>query len=218
MIDVVRLTFNAFQENTYLVFDDTGECIIFDPGCSDADENAELSRVISERGLRPVRLINTHCHLDHIFGNKFVAETWGLGLETHQGEEVVLERGLRSAQMYGFPDFQESPMPSVHLNEGDTVSFGNTTLEILFTPGHSPASICFYNREQNFLIAGDVLFQGSIGRTDLPGGNYDTLMKSIETRLLTLPDHVEVFPGHGPSTTIGVERKQNPFILDWVKG
>ena len=212
MIDVVRLTFNAFQENTYLVFDDTGECIIFDPGCSDADENAELSRVISERGLRPVRLINTHCHLDHVFGNQYVANTYGLGLEIHALEQAVLDAVPAVCLMYGLPPAAPSPKPSRYIVPGEEVCFGQTRLQTFFTPGHSPGSVCFYCAEDDFVIAGDVLFYGSIGRTDLPGGHHDTLIESIQSQLMPLPDQTRVYPGHGPATSIGFERMHNPFL------
>ncbi len=212
MTNVVRLTFNPFQENTYLVHDETGACAIFDPGCYDAAERDILVSEIERRDLRPVRLINTHAHLDHVFGNRFVAEKYGLGLEIHRGELPVLEAAPRAAMMYGLPVPEPSPEPEAFLEEGDTLSFGHTTLHILFTPGHSPASLSFYHKEAGFVLAGDVLFQGSIGRTDLPGGDLSTLLASIREQLLTLPDACVVYPGHGPPTTIGEERRSNPFL------
>lgn len=212
MTDVVRLTFNAFQENTYIVFDDTGECVIFDPGCADADEKAELSRVIRERGLRPVRLINTHCHLDHVFGNRYVADTYGLLLEFHALEQPVLDAVPQVCLMYGLPPAEPAPARGPYLKEGEEVRFGNTRLQLRFTPGHSPGSLCFYCAEDDFVIAGDVLFYGSIGRTDLPGGDHNTLIQSIQTELMTLPDNTRVYPGHGPATSIGFERLNNPFF------
>lgn len=212
MAQVVCLTFNPFQENTYLVYDNTKECIIFDPGCLDQREKAELTSTIERLKLRPVRLINTHCHLDHIFGNRFVAEKYGLSLEIHSGEIPVLERAPQAAMMYGIPYPELSPAPGDFIEEGDIIEFGNTKLKAILTPGHSPASLCFFCREHNFLIAGDVLFYGSIGRTDLPDGDYDTLIESITDKLLPLGDEVKVYPGHGPSTTIGFERLNNPFL------
>ncbi len=212
MAEVLSLTFSPFQENTYVVYDDTGECIIFDPGCFDDREKAILRQQISERNLEPVRLINTHCHLDHVFGNRFVADTYELTLEIHQLELPVLQAVPQVCQMYGLPVPDESPMPGVFLKEGEVVEFGKTRLEMLFTPGHSPGSLSFYCREDGFVIAGDVLFQGSIGRTDLPGGDYDTLIRSVKEQLLPLGDDVTVFSGHGPATNIGVERQTNPFL------
>lgn len=209
---IAIFTFNPFQENTYVVYDETGECVIFDPGCYEAHERIELANFISENKLQPVRLINTHCHIDHVFGNKFVADTWSLELEIHKGELPVLEAVPQISQMYGIPMGQPSPAPGKFIEEGDVIEFGETRLEAIFTPGHSPASLSFYCPDGNFLIAGDVLFRESIGRTDLPGGNFETLIASIQNKLFPLGDDVKVFPGHGPSTTIGFERKHNPFL------
>jgi glyoxylase-like metal-dependent hydrolase (beta-lactamase superfamily II) len=212
MAQVVQMTFNPFQENTYVVYDETGECVIFDPGCFEAHEKQALRKKIEELNLRPVRLINTHCHLDHVFGNKFVAETYKLPLEIHALEGPVLASVPMVCQMYGLPLPEESPEPGKFLKEGETITFGNTVLKMLFTPGHSPGSLSFYCAEDKFVIAGDVLFYGSIGRTDLPGGDHDTLINAIKTQLLPLGDDITVHPGHGPATRMGYERKNNPFL------
>ena len=212
MAEVIKLTFNPFQENTYIVYDDTKECVIFDPGCFEEHEKRELSRTIEERELKPVRLINTHCHLDHVFGNRYVADTYQLPLEIHAFELPVLQSVPQVCQMYGLPLPEESPTPSQFLKEGTTLQFGETQLELLFTPGHSPGSLSFYCAADQFLIAGDVLFYGSIGRTDLPGGDYNTLIASIKNELLTLGDDITVYPGHGPATRTGYERRNNPFL------
>jgi glyoxylase-like metal-dependent hydrolase (beta-lactamase superfamily II) len=212
MAEVVQLTFNPFEENTYLVYDDTRQAVIIDPGCCNTLEQQQLIREIERLGLQPLRLINTHCHLDHVFGNHFVAEKYNLSLEIHSGEIPVLEFAPTAARLYGVPYPEISPAPGNLLEDGDLITFGNTQLEVLLTPGHSPASLCFFCAESNFLIAGDVLFYGSIGRTDLPGGDYDTLIESIKTRLLHLGDEVVVYPGHGQATTIGFERRHNPFL------
>ena len=209
---VAKFTFNPFQENTYLVYDETKECVIFDPGCYTQAEKDELKRFIDEKELKPVRLINTHCHIDHVFGNKFVAETYELPLEIHKGELPVLEALPQVAMKYGIPLPDPSPPAGGFLKEGEVVEFGNSRLEILFTPGHSPASISFFCRASKFVIAGDVLFYGSIGRTDLPGGNFDTLIASIKTQFYPLGDDVTVWPGHGPETTVGFEKTSNPFL------
>jgi glyoxylase-like metal-dependent hydrolase (beta-lactamase superfamily II) len=211
MAEVHFFTFNDFQENTYIIHDETNDCIIIDPGCNTTQERAQLKNYISEHGLKPVRLLNTHCHIDHILGNAFVADTYGLKLETHAGEIPVLESGKMIAQMYGI-SYDYSPDPEKLLAEGDLVTFGQTTMQVLFTPGHSPASICFYQPHERWIIAGDVLFYESIGRTDLPGGDHQTLLDSIRTQLFVLEDDVRVFPGHGPATLIGHERKFNPFL------
>ena len=212
MTQVQVFEFNPFAENTYVVYDETGECVIFDPGCFEESERIALQGFIRKKQLRPVRLINTHCHLDHVFGNPFVARTWNLEMEIHRGEIPVLDRFVPVCQMYGIPVQETQPVPGRFLETGDVVTFGNTKMEVLFTPGHSPASISFYCPEAAFVIAGDVLFFESIGRTDLPGGDFDTLIQSIRTQLFTLPGETLVFPGHGPSTTIRHEMEENPFL------
>lgn len=218
MAQVHFFTFSPFAENTYIIYDETKECIIIDPGCYTPEERQTLSDFIYKNELTPVRLINTHCHLDHVFGNHYVAKTYQLALEIHQGELPVLESVPAIAQMYGIPNIQQSPDPDPEkfIQEGDIIEFGQTSLTTLFTPGHSPASVSFYCAQDGFVIGGDVLFQGSIGRTDLPGGNYDTLMQSIKDKFLTLPDQTIVYSGHGNPTSIGVERTRNPFVLEYL--
>jgi len=212
MTQVQVFEFNPFAENTYIVYDETGECIIIDPGCYEERERGALQAFITQKKLRPVRLINTHCHLDHVFGNAFVARTWNLDLEIHRGEIPVLDRFPIVCQMYGVPINEIQPPAGRFLEAGDVVSFGETRLEVLLTPGHSPASISFYCKEDSFVIAGDVLFYEGIGRTDLPGGDFDTLVRSIRTQLFTLPGETLVYPGHGPSTTVRHEMESNPFL------
>lgn len=212
MTQVQVFEFNPFAENTYVVYDETGECAIFDPGCYTARERQTLVSFLSANKLRPVRLINTHCHLDHVFGNRFVHTTWDLGLEIHRGEVPVLERFPITCQMYGIPDAEPSPAPARFIEAGEVVSFGASRLEVLFTPGHSPASLSFYCREAGFVLAGDVLFFEGIGRTDFPGSDHATLLDSIRTQLFTLPDETLVCPGHGPTTTIRHEKEYNPFL------
>ena len=209
---VQTFEFNPFAENTYVVWDATKECAIFDPGCYTQEERMLLLKFISDNGLNPVRLINTHCHLDHVFGNKFVADTWGLALEIHAAELPVLERFPQVCQMYGIPNVEASPMPGAFLAEGREIAFGETILHMLFTPGHSPGSLSFYNKKEGYVLAGDVLFYESIGRTDLPGGDFDTLIHSIRTELFALPGETLVYSGHGPTTTIRHEKEYNPFL------
>lgn len=208
---VKAFVFNSFQENTYLVYDDHKSCIIFDPGCNTADERAQLSNFILREELNPIALINTHCHIDHVLGNWFVHEKYGLKLQAHKGETPVLDSCTNISNLYGVP-YTKSPDIEIFLDESDTLWLGHQSFKILFTPGHSPASICFYNETNKILIGGDVLFQRSIGRTDLPGGNFDVLARSIKEKIYTLPDDTMVFPGHGPSTTVGEEKKLNPFV------
>lgn len=213
MARVVKFTFNPFQENTYLVTDDSKECIVFDPGCLQAAEKQELAQYIEQEKLKVVRLINTHCHLDHVFGNHFIKEKYQVELEAHRGEQVVLDAALPSANMYGIPYPEPSPPITKFIEEGDIITFGNDTqLEAIFTPGHSPASLSFYCKEGGFIIAGDVLFQNSIGRTDLPGGDYNTLISVIKNKLFALGNDVVVYSGHGGETTIGKEKLFNPFL------
>lgn len=210
-LKIQSITFNPFEENTYIISNDNGECIIIDPGCYDQPERDELARIIKDAGWTPTRLINTHCHIDHILGNAFVANTYNIGLEIHQGELPVLQSGNAVAGMYGVP-YQTSPTPVSFLDETTELIFGGVQVKILFTPGHSPASICFYNATDGWLVGGDVLFHESIGRTDLPGGDHATLINSIRTKLFPLPDEIIVYPGHGLQTTIGYEKMFNPFL------
>lgn len=174
-------------------------------------ERAELKSFIEDHRLKPVRLINTHCHIDHILGNAFVAKEWNLGLEIHKGEIPVLESGTMVSGMYGVP-YEPSPAPASFLEEGDKIVLDGHELEVLFTPGHSPASICFYNAADGWVIGGDVLFYESIGRTDLPGGDHATLLKNIREKLFVLPNDTTVYPGHGQETTIGYEKMFNPWM------
>lgn len=217
MTQVESFVFSPFAENTYVLHDETKECVIIDPGCYSPAEENELVKLIDSLTLKPVKLLNTHCHIDHVFGNKFIAEKYDLTLETHKGEIPVLEALPQYSQLFGV-ESAPSPSPGVLLEEGDTIRFGNTELEVLFTPGHSPASISFYNRRDGFIIAGDVLFKGSIGRTDLPGGDLNILMESISEKLYKLDDSVIVYNGHGPETTIGAEKATNPFVRAYLEG
>lgn len=211
-MEIHQITFNTFQENTFILWDNTGDCIIIDPGCYERNEELELVDFINKNNLNPVKLINTHCHIDHILGNKFVSEKWDLELYMNKIDLPLLEGSGDIARMYGFENYKGSPYPKHYLEEGDILEFGESKLEILFTPGHAPGHICLFNKEEGFIVSGDVLFNGSIGRTDLPGGDFDTLIESIKTKLMTLQDETIVYCGHGPSTSIGRERLSNPFL------
>lgn len=212
MISLKTFTFNPYRENTYILFDETKECVIIDPGMYDGEEQNKLVSFVKDNGLKPVVLLNTHCHIDHVLGNKFVFDQWGLKPQFHKGELPVLEAVVSYAPQMGF-NYEMSPLPDVFLSETGTVKFGASELSIIFAPGHSPAHLCFYAKNENFLIGGDVLFFESIGRTDLPGGNHAQLIESIKTNLFVLSNECEVFPGHGPSTTIGYEKSHNPFLV-----
>lgn len=211
MLHIHPFTFNPVQENTYVLYNEKGAACIIDPGCYFSSEEQALHGFIQDNKLTPVLLLNTHCHLDHIFGNRFVHQTWGLELHLHRLEKAVLDHGPATAQAWGL-SFVNYDGPLNYLNEGVPILIGDEALDILLTPGHSPGSVCFYSKAHKFLIGGDVLFNGSIGRTDLPGGDFKTLEQSIKTKLYTLPEDVIVYPGHGPSTTIGDEMKTNPFV------
>ncbi|MAX68903.1 MAG: MBL fold hydrolase [Flavobacteriales bacterium] len=211
-MEIHQITFNTFQENTFILWDNTRDCIIIDPGCYEKNEEQELVDFINKNNLNPVKLINTHCHIDHILGNKFVSEKWGLELYINKIDLPLLEGAGDIARMYGFENYKGSPYPKHYLEEGGILEFGESKLEILFTPGHAPGHVCLFNTEENFIISGDILFNGSIGRTDLPGGDFDTLIESIKTKLMSLKDETIVYCGHGPSTSIGRERISNPFL------
>ncbi|MBN8702219.1 MAG: MBL fold metallo-hydrolase [Bacteroidetes bacterium] len=211
MTTIQTFTFGPFQENTYILSDETKQAILIDAGCFESSEQQALASYIKDNKLNLVKLINTHGHVDHVIGNKFVYDTFGLSTYIHKLDLPVLEALPRVAQMYGF-HAEAPPAPAGFIDEGDQIVFGNTVLDILFTPGHSPGSVCFYHKAEQYVIGGDVLFYGSIGRTDLPGGNHAALITSIKTKLLTLDDTVKVYSGHGPVTNIGFERKNNPFL------
>jgi len=211
MTQIECFTCNPYQENTYLLYDDSAECAIIDPGMYTGDEQNQVLKFIAENKLKPVLLLNTHCHIDHVLGNKFIYDTYGLLPQFHKGEEIVLNAVVSYAPQMGIR-YEVSPLPEVYLPESGVISFGETELELIFSPGHSPAHLCFYNKADRFLIGGDVLFYQSIGRTDLPGGDHDLLLKNIREKLFILPDDCRVFPGHGPATTIGFEKQFNPFL------
>ncbi|MCW3126375.1 MAG: beta-lactamase domain protein [Bacteroidetes bacterium] len=187
------------------------ECTIIDPGCANAREREQLISEISRMELKPVRLLNTHCHVDHIPGNPLIANTYNIGLEVHPLEEQVLREAPSFGDMFGI---EMDTMPPImgFLNEGDEVRFGNTTLQVIFTPGHSPGSISFYNPIDKYVVSGDVLFYQSIGRYDLPGANGDVLFHTLTEKMMKLPDDTRVYSGHGRDTTIGFERLHNPFL------
>ena len=210
MIQVHAFTFNPFEENTYVLYDETQEAVIIDPGCFEKEEQAELVEFIDAKKLKVKLLLNTHCHIDHVLGNYFVKEKYKVPFLIHKNDDPVLRSVKAYAPSYGFNLYREV-LPDGYLAEGNTVSFGNTTFDILFLPGHAPGHIGFYHKASHSLLSGDVLFEQSIGRTDLPGGDFNTLIKSIHQKIFTLPDNVVVYPGHGNTTTVGEEKISNPF-------
>jgi hydroxyacylglutathione hydrolase len=211
MLKVKAFVFSPVQENTYVVYNEEKLCCVIDPGCYFSSERKELLSFIQDNGLTPKYLLNTHCHLDHVFGNKFIADTFHLLLHIHELETGVLAYAPVSGEQWNLP-FEKYSDKLVYLAEGDVIRLGADELKVLFTPGHSPGHICFYAEADGFIVSGDVLFRGSIGRTDLPGGNFETLEKSIMDKLYVLPDNVTVYSGHGESTTIGYEKKHNAYV------
>ncbi len=212
MLTVKSFEFSPIQENTYVLYNEFSDCIIIDPGCYYDAEKDELVAFLTDNKLKPIMLLNTHCHLDHVFGNKFIAEKYSLTLHMHANEKPVLAYAPTSGLMYNMP-FDNYEGDFIYLNEGDTIKLGDDELNILLTPGHSPGSLSFYSAKNNFIISGDVLFKNSVGRSDLPGGNHEQLIKSIQEKLLVLPAESAVYSGHGQTTTIGYEKKNNPYLV-----
>jgi glyoxylase-like metal-dependent hydrolase (beta-lactamase superfamily II) len=211
MLQVKSFVFNPFQENTYVLFDETNEAVIIDAGCYSISEFNLLRDFIASKKLDVKHYLNTHCHIDHILGNIFVCKEYNLNTKYSEEEVPVFNSGNNVAKLYGL-NYMEGPMCTDFIREGDTINFGNTLLDLIHLPGHSPGSIGFYAQSNKVIICGDVLFQGSIGRTDLPLGNHEDLLLSIQTKLFTLPHEVKVYSGHGNATSIGEEIKYNPFF------
>ncbi len=197
--------------NTYILYDETNECIIIDAACVEESEQKQLSDFFVNNKLKLTRNINTHCHIDHVLGHDFIASNYGIFPEYHQASNPFFVTLRETAVNFGYR-IDRIPSAKGYLHDGDLIKFGNSELKVIYTPGHADGSVCFYQQDQGFVITGDVLFRESIGRTDLPTGNYNILMKSIKEKLFTLPDDVVVYPGHGPETTIGYEKLNNPFI------
>ena len=210
MVEIKSFTFNPFMENTYVLFDETKEAVIIDPGCYEPEEKKLLMDFIKEERLKPKFLLNTHCHIDHVLGNAFIRESFGIPLMIGENEVETLKAVESYASSYGFQGYQSTQADSL-LKDGDTVVFGDTTLSHVFVPGHAPGHIAFYDDTKTFIIGGDVLFDGSIGRTDLPGGDLDTLINSIHSEFFKFPEETIVYSGHGMPTTIGKEKASNPF-------
>lgn len=207
------MTFSPIEVNTYIISDETTECAIIDCGCYDRKEFSKLENFISEKSFKPVLLLNTHCHLDHVFGNRFMLKKYNLATLCSTEEEPNRENAVKHAIMFGL-SMEAPPVPAGFIGEGQKVTFGNTDLIILHVPGHTRGSLAFYNPESKAVFTGDALFAGSIGRTDLPGGDFNTLINSIRTKLFTLPGDTAVYPGHGERTTIKREIDTNPFFIN----
>ena len=209
---IKTFTFNPFQENTYLLYDETKEALLVDAGCISDTEKLVLKRFIEENSLILKRVINTHLHLDHQFGNKFIFNTFGLKPEACQEDEFLLDNVVAQARSFGFTIEEEAQTLGAYIVEDQEIKFGNSCLKSIHVPGHSPGSMVFYSEKDGFLLVGDVLFRGSIGRTDLPKGDYATLIQGITKKLLPLPDSTVVYSGHGTTTTIGYEKSNNPYL------
>jgi hydroxyacylglutathione hydrolase len=209
MVHVEQFTFNGFQENTYVLFDENGKGVIVDPGCYERQEESDLLSFIEQRQIEIVAVLNTHAHIDHILGNQFVTSHFGVDLYLHEKDLNTLRSVESYAHVYGFNAYKVSPEPTQFLEDGQMLSFGEIDLKVLFTPGHAPGHVVFYCEKGKFVINGDVLFQGSFGRVDLPGGDLETLKKSIFNIMFKLPEETVVYCGHGPSTTIGQEKRFN---------
>ncbi|MFZ9044662.1 MAG: MBL fold metallo-hydrolase [Cyclobacteriaceae bacterium] len=208
---IQTFVFNPFFENTYIVTDDTREAVIIDPGCYEDYEKQELVSYIGENKLKPVAIWNTHCHIDHVLGNAYCARHFNIPLLVPEGEKPVLDSVPAYSSNYGFQQYEIAEVNEWIPNKG-ILSFGTTQLDILYAPGHSLGHLMFLERKTNQLIAGDVIFRESIGRTDLPGGDYATLERSIREQVYTLQEDVVIYPGHGPTTTVGHEAIHNPFV------
>jgi len=209
---IKTFTFNPIQENTYLVYDETNEAVVIDAGCVSEIEKRALKNYIEDNELMLKRVLNTHLHFDHQFGNKFLFNTFGIKPEAGEEDEYLLENVISQTRSFGMAVDEEAQPLGGYITDNQEIKFGNTTFKALHVPGHSPGSMAFYDEKEGVLFAGDVLFRASIGRTDLPKGDYATLILSITNKLLPLPDSTVVYSGHGPATTIGFERKNNPFL------
>lgn len=211
-MEIKLFEFNPVAENTYIVYDDTQECVIIDAGCFYPDEKNTLLDFILNNNLVVKHVLNTHLHFDHVFGNTFVYEQFGLQPEANKKDEFLLEAMPAQLRMFNLPQVGATPGIGTYLQDGDIIKFGKQEFLVLEVPGHSPGSIAFYDKKNNCVFVGDALFRGSIGRTDLAGGNHDQLLYSIRTKLFTLPADVKVYSGHGAQTTIGLEIQTNPFF------
>jgi hydroxyacylglutathione hydrolase len=208
---VNRFVFNSFGVNTYVLTDNTGKCLIVDPACQSKQEENELASFLADNNLQPTGMVNTHFHIDHIVGNTFICNTFNLRPQCHKGSKMFWETAVEFGSVFGIK-VENLIIPSDFIEDGDSIEFGSSSVQVLYTPGHADGSVCLVNHDERYVIAGDVLFRDSIGRTDLPTGNFDVLYQSITSKLFTLPDDYVVYPGHGPETTIGYEKLNNPFL------
>ena len=214
MIEIKIFPHNLYQMNAYLLYDESGEGVLIDAGNSNDEELQEIVNFTEQKDIQLKMLLNTHAHIDHIVGNDAIIEKFGLKLYAHKAGLNFYKTISQYGSALGF-SISQTHLPDVFIKDGDDLEFGNTKLKVLYTPGHADGSICFYDAENKYVVVGDVLFQQSIGRTDLPTGDFDILAESIRSKLYTLPDETTVFPGHGPSTQISYEKMDNPFVSAW---
>lgn len=208
---IKKFTFNPVSVNAYLLWDETLEAVLIDPACFYPEEELELSRFVEKEGLKIVHILNTHGHFDHLMGNSFASVKWNLKIKIHPGDALMPGQARQHAVLFGIT--MKNPASETEpLQEGDLIRFGKSALRVIHVPGHSPGSVAFYDKEDKFLVVGDILFEGSVGRTDLPGGSHELLITGIKEKLLTLGEEVVVYPGHGGHTTIGWEKRTNPYL------
>lgn len=211
MIKIEKFVVNPLGENSYVLYDETGECVFIDPGFYFEEEHEEIKSFIAEKQLKPVNITNTHCHFDHIMGVEFLRGQYNIPFRAHEADNFWVEKAMDQGKMFGF-EMHAVRQPEQNIDESQLLTFGNSTLKIIHVPGHSPGHVVFYSEQEKLLIAGDVLFYGSIGRTDLPGGNHAEFIENIKNKVLTLPEETKVYCGHGPETTIGFEKNSNPYL------
>jgi hydroxyacylglutathione hydrolase len=211
MFKIRKFIVNPLQENSFIISDETGECIFIDPGFYFPEERERVKIYVSDNDLRPVLIANTHCHFDHIMGVEFLRKEYNIPFMAHHDDAFWVENAVDQGKMFGF-SIDPVNMPDSFFSDQGTVKFGNSMLSIIHIPGHSPGHVVFYSREEKLLITGDVLFYGGIGRTDFPGGDFQTLISGIRNKLLSLPPEIKVLCGHGPDTTLGREKSSNPFL------
>jgi glyoxylase-like metal-dependent hydrolase (beta-lactamase superfamily II) len=209
---IYKEIFSPIAVNTYIISGDDSGCIVIDCGCYGRSEEMRLEQLLTDRGLKPKLLLNTHCHLDHLFGNRLMLERYGLRTWYHEGDSQNHLNAPKHALMFGLT-MEEPPAPAGYLADGEVVTAAGVSLDVLAVPGHSPGGIAFYSEKDGVVFTGDALFAGSIGRSDLPGGNHGQLIESIRRRLFTMPPETVVYSGHGPETTIGREIGSNPFFV-----
>lgn len=208
-MQVTKFTFNPFQENTYIVSDEDKNCVIIDPGCYTSKERNDLKQFIDDNELKPLALLNTHCHIDHVLGNAFVMDLYGIDLSIHKEDEATLNAVPNYAHLYGFEGYVPSPAPKNYLEDNQIIEFGAIKFKVIYGPGHAPGHVAFYSEENKFVINGDILFDGSFGRVDLPGGSMEVLKETITKKMFALPEDTVVYCGHGPETTIKKEKATN---------